>query len=273
MRTAIVVFTKVPKVGETKTRLTTERDGILSQEEAKSLYEGCLLDAVNCCTAAESGDVLICYNQGGDRGSLEELLVRLAEPHKIKGLFCDRGGSFDACMQFAGDYILKNEKNPRRYDAIVIVGGDLPTLQPAHVRNSVRKLEKLSAGSAGMAAAIVAGEPVGAAIVEGACQEGGFSIIGYTYNTPFEFDKVFYNMDGITALDMVVEKAREKNVPFACVDMVPDVDIPLDLASMIPVVKSLQLAACYDSEILPPVNTLKVLQELALEATAPPPQR
>ena len=80
-------------------------------------------------------------------------------------------------------------------------------------------------------------------------------------------------MDGITALDMVLIKAQEKNVPFACVDMVPDVDIPLDLASMIPVVKSLQLAACYDSEVLPPVNTLKVLQELALEATATPPQR
>jgi len=273
MHTAIVVFTKVPKVGETKTRLTTARDGILSPEEAKALYEGCLLDAINCCIAADCGDVLICYNQGGDRVYLEELLAGLAEPHKIKEFFCDRGGTFDACMQFAGDYILNNGKKSRMYDAIVIVGGDLPTLQPAHVRNSVRKLEKLSASSAGTAAAITAGEPVGAALVEGACQEGGFSIIGYTYNTPFEFDRVFYNMDGITALDMVVEKARERKIPFACVDMVPDVDIPLDLASMIPVVKSLQLAACYDSEILPPVNTIKVLQELALEATAPPPGR
>ena len=87
MRTALVVFTKVPKTGETKTRLTTEREGILTAEEARMLYEGCVLDVINCCIASGSGDVMVCYNQGGDRKVLEKLLEGLDEPQKIKEIF------------------------------------------------------------------------------------------------------------------------------------------------------------------------------------------
>ena len=270
MRTALVVFTKVPKTGETKTRLTTEREGILTAEEARLLYEGCVLDVINCCTASGSGDVMVCYNQGGDRKVLEKLLEGLDEPQKIKEIFCDKGGSFDDCMQYAGDYVLKQGGPDRLADAIVIFGGDLPTMQPKIVKHSVEKLAELAASSAGMAAANGRAPGIGAAMVEGACQEGGFSIIGYTCTTPFDFDKVFYNMDAITALDMVMEKAKAKNLPFACVEAVPDVDIPVDLAGMIPVVKSLKLSACFDSEVLAPANTLRVLEELGLEATSPP---
>ena len=270
MRTAIVVFTKVPKTGETKTRLTTKREGILSAEEARALYEGCVLDVINCCITANSGDVMICYNQEGDREVLEKLLEGVDQPQKIKKIFCDQGGSFDACMQYAGDFVLQQGGPQRLADAIVIFGGDLPTMQPKIVKHAVDKLADLAGSRAAMAVATMPEMGIGAAIVEGACQEGGFSIIGYTCTTPFDFDRVFYNMDAITALDMVLEKAKAKNVPFACVEMVPDVDIPVDLASMIPVVKSLKLSACFDSEVLPPVNTLRVLEELALEATSPP---
>ncbi len=274
MHNTVVVFTKVPKAGETKTRLTTARGGILTPEEAKDLYEGCVLDAINACIAANSGEVRICYNHDGDREYLEKLLAGVSDRKAIKEVFCDQGGSFDECMQYAADYVLKNGDASRLADSVVIVGGDLPTLQPAIIHNTFAKLARLAASDAGKAAAKVKGEPVGAALVEGACQEGGFSIIGYTYNTPFEFDKVFYNMEGITALDMALAKARERGIPFAYVEMVPDVDIPVDLAGMIPVVKSIQLASRYDDTVMLPVNTLRVLEEIGLEATAPPsPQR
>jgi len=273
MRTAIVVFTKVPKAGVTKTRLTTDRGGVLTAQEAKDLYEGCLLDVINSCIAAESGDVLICYNHDGDLEYLKKLLANVSDYKKISAFFSDQGGTFDECMQYAGDYILKNGSKDRLADGILIIGGDLPSLQPAIVRESVTRLTRLALSKAGLAAAKDRRESVGAAIVEGACQEGGFSIIGYTYNTPFEFDKVFYNMDGITALDMVLRKSREHGTPFNSVQMVPDVDIPVDLAGMIPVVRGLELAARYDDEVLIPANTIKVLEEIGLQATAPPPQR
>lgn len=276
MQNSIVVFTKVPKSGETKTRLMTGMGGILTPDEARELYEGCLLDVVNVCIAAKSGDVRICYNNGGDVDYLEKMLKKVSDRSQIKELYADKGGNFDECMQYAADYILKDGAPNRIADSLLIVGGDIPTLQPYILRDAVRKMQKLAASKAGKEVANkldTASEQFGAAVVEGACQEGGFSIVGYTCTTPFDFKGVFYNQDGITALDVLLKKAVEKSIPLAVVEAVPDVDIPVDLASMIPVVKALWLASYHDESILVPVNTLKVLEEIGLESTATPPQR
>jgi len=276
MRNTIIVFTKVPKSGETKTRLMTEREGILTPDEAMALYEGCLLDVINVCIAAKSGDVRICYNNKGDVDYLEKLLEKVSDRSQIKELYADKGGNFDDCMQYAADHILKEGGPDRLADSLLIVGGDIPTLQPYILQDAVKKMRKLACSKAGLAAAIklgTANQHLGAALVEGACQEGGFSIIGYTCATPFAFKGVFYNQDGITALDMLLLKAVENSIPLAVVEAVPDVDIPVDLASMIPVVKALRLASYHDDSILTPVNTLGILEEIGLESTATPPQR
>ena len=276
MRNAIVVFTKVPKLGKTKTRLTTERGGILSPEEAMEFYEGCLLDVINACIAANCGDVWICYNHDGHYGYLERLLDKVSCRVQIRGIFADKGGCFDECIQYAADHILMNCSPNRLADSVMIVGGDLPSLQPCILREAVRKLGRMAASEAGIAAAQsldTASRKIGAGIVEGSCQEGGFSIIGFTCTTPFNFSGVFYNQDGVTALDMLIVKAKENNIPFATVEMAPDVDIPIDLASMIPVLKAIQLSALYDDNILVPQNTIAVLEKLGLESSAAPPQR
>jgi len=73
MRNAVVIFTKVPKAGETKTRLTIDRGGIFTPEEAKQFYEASLLDVVDQCIASACCDVYICYNHSGDRCYLEQI--------------------------------------------------------------------------------------------------------------------------------------------------------------------------------------------------------
>ncbi|MBP2640781.1 MAG: transferase 1, rSAM/selenodomain-associated [Firmicutes bacterium] len=276
MRNAIVVFSKVPKLGKTKTRLTTEKGGIMTDEEALAFYEGCVLDVINVCTAAKSGDVWICYNQDGDSEYLESFLTRTADRAQIRGTFADKGGSFDDCIQYAADYVLKNGAADRIADSVMIVGGDIPSLQPEMLQGAYAKMAKLARSEAGLAVATKTAQsdvPIGAAIVEGACQEGGFSIIGFTCETPFDFHKVFYNMDGITALDMLVAKAKDKNIPLATVAMAPDVDIPIDLASMIPVLKALQLSANYDDSVMVPINTIEIMEKIGLESCTTPPQR
>lgn len=276
MRNAIVVFSKVPKLGKTKTRLTTDKGGIMTDEEALAFYEGCVLDVINVCTAAQCGDVWICYNQDGDSEYLESFLARTADKAQICGTFADKGGSFDDCIQYAADYILKNGAADRIADSVMIVGGDIPSLQPEMLQSAYAKMAKLARSEAGLAVAARTAQsegPIGAAIVEGACQEGGFSIIGFTCETPFDFHKVFYNMDGITALDMLVAKAKDKNIPLATVAMAPDVDIPIDLASMIPVLKALQLSASYDDSVMVPVNTIEIMEKIGLESCTTPPQR
>ncbi|ATW23638.1 TIGR04282 family arsenosugar biosynthesis glycosyltransferase [Candidatus Formimonas warabiya] len=280
MKTAVLVFTKVPKAGDIKTRLTEARGGILTPEEAQGLYEACLLDVIDVALSVEQTgqtDVWICHNKDGDRLYLDTLLTEVNDPQKIAGIFSDQGGSFDACMQYATDFILKSGREDRLADGLVIIGGDLPTLQPAILKNALAKLEKLSMSEPGQKVARREIENkdslTGAALVEGACQEGGFSLVGLTCTTPFNFHEVFYNLDGITALDMLVNKAEREDIPFSLVEAIPDLDIPVDLAGLVPVLRSLELSAKYDLSILLPQRTITFLKEMGLSSVALPPAR
>lgn len=270
MRNAIVVFTKVPKVGHTKTRLTEERGGILTPEESKDFYEASLLDVLDACTAAACGDVYICYDQYGDRDYLQQLITQTARPHLITEIFPDEGRTFDHGMQYAADYILKNGYKDRLADSVMILGGDIPSLQPTTIREAFVKLKLLAFSPAANDCAVAKEEAagIGAAIVESADQECGFNIIAFTCTTPFNFHEVFYNPNGITALDMVAIKAAENKIPISLVDMLPDVDLPVDLASLIPVVKTLQLAEKHDPTLIAPQRTINFLESLGFEAIA-----
>ena len=277
MKKAQVVFTKVPKIGDVKTRLTEARGGPLTPEEANAFYEACLLDVVDVCLSVNQADVWICYNCDGDRSYLDTLLAQVSYPEKIAGFFPDQGGTFDECMQFATDFILRSGKEDRLADGILIIGGDLPTLQPRILVDALSKLERLSVTEIGRKVATFQltsqDSQIGACIVEGACQEGGFSIVGVTASTPINFDKVFYNMDGVTALDMLVNKAEQDNIPFGVVETVPDVDIPVDLASVIPVLRALEMSALYDPTIMVPKRTLNYFKKMGLQSLALPPAR
>ncbi|MCM1565500.1 MAG: DUF2064 domain-containing protein [Dehalobacter sp.] len=271
MKNAIVVFTKVPKAGETKTRLTEACGGIFSPEEAKNFYEASLLDVLDSCIASGSGDLYICYNQTGDRDYFESILSSLSDPQAVQGIFPDEGSTFDRGMQYAFDYIFKDGSDQRLADSAIIIGGDVPSIQPLTIKAAAKKLEVLSSSPQAFVYAKQVGETkseVGAAMIESIDQEGGFNLIGYTYTTPFTFDGVFYNMEGVTALDMIAFKAAENTIPISIVEMVPDVDIPTDLGSLIPILNTLQLAEQYDPEIVSPKRTVKYLQEMGIQTVA-----
>jgi len=275
MRNAIVVFTKVPKAGETKTRLTTDRGGIFTPEEAQEFYEACLLDVIDSCVASGCCEVYICHNQRGDGHYLKRLLETISEPRGIKEIFSDAGGSFDQAMQYAANYIMKAGGPDRLADSILIVGGDMPCLQPATIQAAVNKLEIIASSPQALECARLRKgcTSIGAAIIESADQAGGFNIIGLTCTTPFTFDGVFYNQEGVTVLDMVVRKALERKIPLSLVEMVPDIDIPEDLGGLIPVMNTLQLAQQYDVTAVAPKRTIKFLQDMGIESTAPVPEK
>ncbi|MDR1604647.1 MAG: DUF2064 domain-containing protein [Gracilibacteraceae bacterium] len=277
MKTVLMVFTKIPRKGVVKTRLTQAQGGILTKKEAKDLYEAMVLDVIEACQTLGERELWLCHDRDGEREYLEKMLQGLAQPEKLAGIFADEGGHFNDCMQYATDYILRRGADDRRADALIIVGGDLPTFQPHMLEEAIQKLERLSRSEAGLKAALpgvkaLDGGALGAAIVEGACQEGGFSLIGYTAATPFTYDSVFYNLDGVTALDMLVERAKKTEIPFSVVEMMPDMDIPLDLASAITNVRALELAARYDPAVLAPKRVVAYLDETGLQAVALPPE-
>lgn len=273
MKHAIIVFTKVPEAGKVKTRLTEERGGILTPEEAKIFYEACLLDVLDVCTSVEKTKVWICHNAEGDRTYLSMLITQLKRLDKIAGVFEDQGGSFDECMQYAVEFLIKPGQKEKLAESILIVGGDVLGLQPKTLVDAIAKLEVLGCSPAGQQAATNVDNShadIGAAMVVSADQEGGFNIAGYTCNTPFDFRTVFYNMEGITALEGLAEKAREKHIPLLPLDIVFDIDLPVDLASIIPILNVLEQGAGCDSQINAPIRTIAVLRELGLQSTAPP---
>jgi len=270
LRNAVVVFTKVPESGKTKTRLTSERGGILTPEEAKEFYEASLLDVIDCCISSACCDVYICYDAEGDASYLKKVLGFVAAPDIIKGVFPDQGGTFDKGMQYASDYILRSAERERRADAVMIVGGDMPSLQPDILREAFAKLEKLATlKKCGFS--MEKESCIGPAMVVSADQECGFNLLAYTYTTPFNFDGVFYNPDGVTALDMISVKALEQNIPLGMLKIVPDIDVINDFAGFISLVKIMQISKKHDSTLLLPKRTINVLEMLGLEATAPVP--
>lgn len=272
MKHAIIVFTKVPEAGKVKTRLTEERGGIFTQEEAREFYEACLMDTLDVCISIDEAHVWICYNQGGDRDQLNLMLTSLSRSNRIAGIFQDQGGRFDECMQYAADFLLKPGRKERLAESVLIVGGDTLGLQPDTLSEALEKLERLSQSDAGQQAVAYATdqEQIGAGLVVSADQEGGFNIVGYTCNTPFDFRTIFYNQDGITALEGLAEKARQKQIPILPLDVAFDIDLPVDLGSIIPVLNVLEQAALYDPTLLVPERTIGFLREMGLQSIAEP---
>ena len=272
MKNAMIIFTKVPKVGENKTRLTTERGGIFTVEEATQFYQASLFDVLESCIAADCCDVYICINKDGDKDYLNQQIEAEFGKNAVKEIFADNGQSFDQGMQCAVDYVFKDKSERRLADSAFIVGGDIPTLQPAVIRQAVKKLAGIAASDAAFSCAQqsnLANPAIGAGIIESVDQEGGFNLIGYTYSTPFSFTEVFYNIDGVTALDMIAQKAMECDIPIHVVEMIPDIDLPVDLASLLPVLNTLKAAGQYDADIKLPKRTMKFLEEMGLQTTAP----
>lgn len=236
-------------------RLTTEQGGILTREEAKEFYQACLLDVMESCLKADCCDLYICHDAEGDGACLKSMLDSVAPSGRVRDIFSDTGETFDKGMQYAVDRILKNGSPERQADAVVIIGGDMPTLQPQTLRTAFQKLEQLASEH-------------GSALVIAADQECGFNIIGYTHDTPFRFDEVFYNRRGVTALDMIAIRAMEQNIPVALLDTVPDIDLVPDFAHLLTVLKAMQLAHKHDSSMQLPRRTISALEELGYEAAA-----
>jgi hypothetical protein len=100
MRTAVVIFTKVPKAGETKTRLTIDKGGIFTPEEAEVFYTASLLDVVDSCMAADCCDLYICQNLSGDQNHLMDLMQSTSNPPAIRR-YSKIKGNLDQGMQYA----------------------------------------------------------------------------------------------------------------------------------------------------------------------------
>ncbi len=270
---ALLLFSKPPVPGLVKTRLTRERGGPFSEQEAAEIFRRTLFDVAELCchamyeleqesaaiseqdpeadehsygffistTPAENVDVM--------RNAFEEIGQWPREFTYI----VDEGANFDDHFDNAFQQIFD-----LGYDSVLSVGGDIPMLPREHVLNGFRWLQYFIANS-----------EVGG-IIQAPCQECGVSVIGWTRDTDMDHQGVYYNMNGRPALDAYVEKASEKGIPLASMTPVADVDDISDFAHATTLARAARYSRQTQPDIYVPERFLAWVDWRGIKVGTPP---
>ena len=165
----------------------------------------------------------------------------------------DRGKTFDEHFDDAFQQLFE-----RGYHSVVSIGGDLPTMPVNHIVRAFQWLDYFDSFS-----------PHGG-FVQAPCQECGVSLVGYTRATPMDSTGVFYNLDGVPALDAYIAKAAQREVPVASLTPVADVDDMRDLAHTISLLKGIAYSSQYQPDLFVAHRTLDWIQRVGIVVNTPP---
>jgi hypothetical protein len=259
---ALVLFTKYPEAGMTKTRLMEENGGTLTAKEAADLYKAMVLDtatvgchALEICRKSFAGESFHFYISSSPAEEMSRVKTLFDEelPSGKLLYIVDHGENFDEHFNDCYRQLFE-----RGYDSIVCVGGDMPTLVPGLIVRSFQWLTDLERAS-----------NTGAMVIA-PCQAGGVSLVGVTQAAKMDFTGVFYNPGGGTALDVLIDIAERRHIPTALFEALSDVDLIEDLAHAISVINAMAYAARFQSGIVVPQRTRTFIQQTGLYANTPP---
>jgi uncharacterized protein len=264
---ALSLFTKAPQPGKTKTRLTVNYGGALTDQEAADFYRSTMLDVLNAASQALKScrrmnikselktiyDFIISSSSNEDKNKLQLIFNDELTGVNDISYVIDQGKNFDEHFNF-----LYHSLFDRGYHSVICIGGDLPTISPDFIIKAFKQLDDLEK------------ESQNGAMVIAPCQAAGVSLVGLTANAPMDFKGVFYNMNGVPALEAIIKIAAERNIPTAVLDTQADVDTMEDLGHMIALIHSLDYASRFSPEIYVPRHTLAWINEIGLEVNTPP---
>lgn len=270
---AILIFSKPPIPGLVKTRLTRERGGIFTQEQASQFFKCSLWDVTELAMwCMDDLEALNKKEREADPGAPErsydlfisttpeknvELMKETIET--VKGwtreihYMHDKGSTFDDHFDMAFQKIFD-----QGYEAIVSIGADIPTLPRTHVTQAFQWLIYFSE---------VLGTP---GFVQAPCQASGTSLVGFNFDTPIDHQGIYYNMSGRPALDGYVEKLLADDIPNAYLTPVADVDEPEDLGHCLSCARALKAASKFQTGIYYPKRVLSWADALGLRSVSPP---
>ncbi|MDO4503319.1 MAG: DUF2064 domain-containing protein [Coriobacteriia bacterium] len=270
-KNALVLFSKVPVPGMVKTRLTVLKDGAFDPETACQMYQCMLFDVVECiCRAMNDLDqrakaavdaalaageepvldqyeLVISTTPASNVPVMEELLAQAGEWPRPIHVICDEGSSFDEHYNCSFD-----KTWARGADCILSMGADMPALTKADVFagfDALHRLEQFPKGG----------------IVLAPDQEMGVSVVGWTKDTDFSHDGVYYNRQGLTVLPAYIQKARQLGLPALYLPPIPDVDTMQDLMHNITVVEALNYCAESGDDVCPPHRMYELLKDLGID--------
>lgn len=269
---ALLVFSKPPIPGMVKTRLTREHGGILSEQQAADFFKLCLYDVCEASMHAlielqRANDELVARDPSADKitydffvsttpaKNLEIMKANFDEigpwPLEIHYI-TDAGATFDDHFDDAFKQIFD-----QGYEHIVSVGGDIPTMPKSHITQAFQWLDYFHAqGTPGF--------------VQAPCQECGTSLVGFSFDTPIDHHGVYYNLDGVPALDAYMAKTAERNIPTAYFSPVADIDEATDLAHAISCMRAIEQASVVQNELFCPKRVLKWVELMGITVSTPP---
>jgi hypothetical protein len=200
VKKSLVVMGKAPLPGEVKTRLVA--GGALSAEDAAALYRCFLLDTLDLASRVSGVDTVLFFTPES-----AEALIRAMVP-SANALVAQQGEDLAQRMVHIIDHQFH-----QGYEAVVLVGSDLPTLPLDYLNRAFAELEKPSVD-----------------LVLGPSQDGGYYLIGVKRPCPELLLDV--NMSTPTVLKDTVGIAEGLGLEVILIPPWYDIDTKEDLARL-----------------------------------------
>ena len=192
MQKALLVITKRPEPGQTKTRLSPP----LTPHQAARLYECFLRDTLALVTAVPNVTRFILYAPRNEKAYFAQL-----EPHFE--LLAQQGSNLSERLDNALTHCLRDG-----FRQVVIMNSDGPTLPPAYLAQAFQLLDQTE-------------------VVFGPSEDGGYYLVGLTRPQPALFRKV--QMSTPTVLEDTLALARQHGLEVSLLPAWYDVDTIDDL--------------------------------------------
>lgn len=194
MKQAIICFTRVPRPGQTKTRLMPR----LSGDQCAGLHWAFLRDLREIYASLDA-DLLVAHTPDPDWEALKEIF-----PGAL--FFPQEGQDLGAKMNHALNFALS-----MGYEKCILTGSDLPLMTKAHLLSGFEALEQ-------------------ADVTLGPTSDGGYYLVGVKEKSPFLFEHQTYGYGNVLKNTIVAIHAAGKTYcPALCCD---DVDTPEDLQKL-----------------------------------------
>lgn len=192
MKNAIIIFTRVPAPGKTKTRLGKA----LSPADCAKAHGAFLLDVFRKCRSLPD-TVFVFHTDDAPVRILRDLL------HTSRNLFPQSGGDLGERMYRAIADVLG-----RGYEKCVLIGSDIPTVKPGCIEGAFQKLDE-------------------ADIVFGPSVDGGYYLVGMKKPYKAVFDHQIYGNESV--LEKAVRTVLDTGCSYALEAPCQDIDEPEDL--------------------------------------------
>jgi rSAM/selenodomain-associated transferase 1 len=194
MKAAVVVMSRIPNPGCTKTRLMTK----LSGEDCAAFHRACLCDIGK--VIKDSGLPGYIYYTGDYTSNDYSLLPE--DYGKCLKTCSQTGNDLGERLYNAGLDIIAE------FDAVIFLGSDLPDLNPDLLKSAVEKLEKYD-------------------IVIGPASDGGYYLLGIKQIIRDVFEDIPWGTSKV--LKSTIEKLRNNELSYALLEIKSDIDTWADL--------------------------------------------